>query len=366
MSTSPMVATKSSKRHRGARERRAPDPGPGSRCGWRRTRDARPGRSGAGRRARSSRPPRRAAPPCPRGSRRSSARAPPRRRRRRRRGGPISVSVRTFLATPKAWLNSAWSTGPTVPARLRQREGVLHLAQDLRLAEDHRVEARRDPEDVAHRLVLGLRVEQRLDRPRGRIRAGRRGGRRPRAAPRPAPRRRRRPRRGCTWRGSSPLASTPAPARSTRISRSLSPSSGELLAHLDGRRVMTEAGDEERAHQPRSIRARRGRTTRHHEPWRPWISRRAERQEERAEARDGEVRGSAAAPRAERPPRRASRRRPPTSRPTGAPAGSNAKTLPHAAFAHRTPRSRPAVRNGKPRVSVRKVSRSSVSSEGSR
>ena len=32
---------------------------------------------------------------------------------------------------------------------------------------------------------------------------------------------------------------------------------GELLAHLDGRRVMTEAGDEERAHHAgRSIRAR--------------------------------------------------------------------------------------------------------------
>ena len=29
---------------------------------------------------------------------------------------PTSVSVRTRLATPKAWLISAWSTGPTVPA----------------------------------------------------------------------------------------------------------------------------------------------------------------------------------------------------------------------------------------------------------
>jgi hypothetical protein len=48
------------------------------------------------------------------------------------------------------------------PERARRDRGVvrlLHLPQDLGLAEDHRVEARGDAEDVAHRFLAGALVE---------------------------------------------------------------------------------------------------------------------------------------------------------------------------------------------------------------
>jgi hypothetical protein len=48
-------------------------------------------------------------------------------------------------------------------AGLREREGVLHLAQDLRLAHHHRVEAGRHAERVTDGLVLQVRVQVRLD-----------------------------------------------------------------------------------------------------------------------------------------------------------------------------------------------------------
>jgi hypothetical protein len=47
-------------------------------------------------------------------------------------------------------------------ARLGQRERVLHLAEDLRLADHHGIQAGRDAEGVTDRVVLGVRVEQRL------------------------------------------------------------------------------------------------------------------------------------------------------------------------------------------------------------
>ena len=50
-------------------------------------------------------------------------------------------------------------------ARLRQREGILHLPQDLRLADHQRVQARRHPEGVTHRLLAGMREEVGLDGP---------------------------------------------------------------------------------------------------------------------------------------------------------------------------------------------------------
>jgi hypothetical protein len=49
--------------------------------------------------------------------------------------------------------------------RLGQREGVLHLPEDLRLAQHHGVEARRDAEGVERGLVAGRSVEQRLQLP---------------------------------------------------------------------------------------------------------------------------------------------------------------------------------------------------------
>jgi hypothetical protein len=48
-------------------------------------------------------------------------------------------------------------------AGLGEREGVLHLSEDLGLADHHRVEARGDPEGVSDCVRLGERVERRLD-----------------------------------------------------------------------------------------------------------------------------------------------------------------------------------------------------------
>ena len=92
---------------------------------------------------------------------------------------------------------------------LRGLVRLLHLAEDLRLAEHHRVEAGGHAEGVAHgRLALEL-VEVRLDLGGGLARGTGRGTRRSR---RRAERSRtcgRRPRRGCRSRGSSPRRAPP-------------------------------------------------------------------------------------------------------------------------------------------------------------
>ena len=49
-------------------------------------------------------------------------------------------------------------------AGLGQREGVLHLPQDLRLADHHGVETGRHPEGVAHGVGVDVRVEDGLHR----------------------------------------------------------------------------------------------------------------------------------------------------------------------------------------------------------
>ena len=43
---------------------------------------------------------------------------------------------------------------------LGQRVGVLHLAQNLRLADDHRIEARGYPKDVPHGVAVGVAVKE--------------------------------------------------------------------------------------------------------------------------------------------------------------------------------------------------------------
>ena len=48
-------------------------------------------------------------------------------------------------------------------ARLREREGVLHLPEDLRLADHHGIQARGHAERVADRVVLGMDIEDGLD-----------------------------------------------------------------------------------------------------------------------------------------------------------------------------------------------------------
>ena len=62
---------------------------------------------------------------------------------------PIAVSERTRLATAKVVWNSRFSNGPDCAALLRGPVGILELAEDLRFAENQRVEARGDAEQMA-------------------------------------------------------------------------------------------------------------------------------------------------------------------------------------------------------------------------
>ena len=62
---------------------------------------------------------------------------------------PISVDERTSLATANERWNICCSVVPSVPALLGLAHRLLQLAQDLRLAEHHRVEAAGDAKRVA-------------------------------------------------------------------------------------------------------------------------------------------------------------------------------------------------------------------------
>ena len=71
---------------------------------------------------------------------------------------PISVEVRTSLATANERWNSWCSVVPSVPAVVGLAHRLLHLAEDLRLAQHHRVEPAGDAEGVARRgAVLAAR-----------------------------------------------------------------------------------------------------------------------------------------------------------------------------------------------------------------
>ena len=73
---------------------------------------------------------------------------------------PIAVSVRTRLATAKVDWNRRLSKAPERARLLRRAIGILELAEDLRLAEDHRVEPRGDGVRVAHCLRTPMRYRQ--------------------------------------------------------------------------------------------------------------------------------------------------------------------------------------------------------------
>jgi hypothetical protein len=64
---------------------------------------------------------------------------------------PISVEVRTSLATEKLRWNSWCSVVPSVPASSACAHGLLHLAQDLGLAQHHRIQPAGHAEGVARR-----------------------------------------------------------------------------------------------------------------------------------------------------------------------------------------------------------------------
>ena len=141
---------------------------------------------------------------------------------------PISVDVRTSLATA----NERWNIWCSVRAERAGAVGLahrlLHLAEDLRLAEDHRVEPAGDAEGVARRRRafehVGVRAQasplhaahvgQPVDRRRDARSRGRR--RRPRCGCRSTRSRLPRPARGA--RG-TPAASSPAARARTRTGR---------------------------------------------------------------------------------------------------------------------------------------------------
>ena len=120
------------------------------------------------------RPRPRARAPCPRPSRRRRARAPGGRRACRAgwpparprpttptpRGGRCAVSVRARLPTSTAWRNVRESSGPLAPSRSAALPRLAHLAEDLALADDHRVEPGGHAEQVRDRGVVVVRVEE--------------------------------------------------------------------------------------------------------------------------------------------------------------------------------------------------------------
>ena len=72
---------------------------------------------------------------------------------------PILVSVRTRLATENARLEQPVQHRSGRAGFLRDAVGVLQLAEDLRLAEHHRIEAGRDRERVRDGLVLDVVIQ---------------------------------------------------------------------------------------------------------------------------------------------------------------------------------------------------------------
>ena len=72
--------------------------------------------------------------------------------------------MRTRLPTANDEWNSRLSTGPAVCAPAAARVRFLHLAENLRLADDERVEAGGDAEQVPRRVEVGDVVEVRRER----------------------------------------------------------------------------------------------------------------------------------------------------------------------------------------------------------
>ena len=74
----------------------------------------------------------------------------------------IEVSVCTRLATRSACWSTAFRAGPTWPSRWARAERAAHLAEDLRLADGHRVQARGHREDVRDAALLVVHEQVRL------------------------------------------------------------------------------------------------------------------------------------------------------------------------------------------------------------
>src|ERR1019366_5418544 len=75
---------------------------------------------------------------------------------------PISVSVRTFLAAAKA-LQQVFELPADGARGTRDGEGLLDLAQNLRLADDHGVEAGGYAEEVADGCLIAVLINMRFE-----------------------------------------------------------------------------------------------------------------------------------------------------------------------------------------------------------
>ena len=73
---------------------------------------------------------------------------------------PIAVSVRARLPTSTAWRNVRDEQRPAGRLVLGRVPRLAHLAEDLALADDHRVEAGGHPEEVRDRGVVVVRVQE--------------------------------------------------------------------------------------------------------------------------------------------------------------------------------------------------------------
>ena len=75
------------------------------------------------------------------------------------RFAPISVWVRTSLATEKVRWNSLCSKKPSVPACFGLPHRLLHLPENLRFAQHHRIQSAGHAERMLHCLLALQRVQ---------------------------------------------------------------------------------------------------------------------------------------------------------------------------------------------------------------
>ena len=76
---------------------------------------------------------------------------------------PIPVSRARLFGGGEGALQQLFQLPGDRARSARHREGLFHLAQNLRLAHHHRIKARGHAEEVAHRLLVAVLVEVRAE-----------------------------------------------------------------------------------------------------------------------------------------------------------------------------------------------------------
>jgi hypothetical protein len=75
----------------------------------------------------------------------------------------MSVCVRHFLGDGKGLLEKLVEDQPDGAGRFRRAHRLLHLAEDLRLAQDHRIEPAGHPECMGYRPLSRMEIKMRRD-----------------------------------------------------------------------------------------------------------------------------------------------------------------------------------------------------------